>query len=54
VSSNLKTKIGPIRILTTDDHPPFRYGKATLVDAEPDMELVATALTGREAIQQFL
>ena len=54
MSSDPEPKIGPIRILTTDDHPPLGYGIATLVDAEPDMELVATALTGREAIEQFL
>ena len=44
---------GPIRILTADDHPVLRYGIATLVGAEPDMELVAQASTGQEAIEQF-
>jgi DNA-binding NarL/FixJ family response regulator len=43
----------PIRILTADDHPLLRYGIATLVGAEPDMELVAQASTGPEAIEQF-
>jgi DNA-binding NarL/FixJ family response regulator len=43
----------PIRILTADDHPLLRYGIATLVGAEPDMELVAQASTGQEAIEQF-
>ena len=43
----------PIRILTADDHPLLRYGLATLVGAEPDMELVAQASTGPEAIEQF-
>jgi len=43
----------PIRILTADDHPVLRYGIATLVGAEPDMELVAQASTGPEAIEQF-
>jgi two-component system, NarL family, response regulator len=42
-----------IRILTADDHPLLRHGVASLVDAEPDMELVAQASTGREAIEQF-
>ena len=43
----------PIRILTADDHPLLLYGIATLVSAEPDMELVAQASTGQEAIEQF-
>ena len=43
----------PIRILSADDHPLLRYGIATLVGAEPDMELVAQASTGQEAIEQF-
>ena len=43
----------PIRILTADDHPLLLYGIATLVGAEPDMELVAQASTGQEAIEQF-
>jgi len=42
-----------IRILTADDHPVFRHRVASLIDAEPDMELVAQASTGREAIEQF-
>jgi len=43
----------PIRILIADDHPVLRYGIARLVGAEPDMELVAQASTGQEAIEQF-
>lgn len=42
-----------IRILTADDHALLRQGIAALVDLEPDMELVAQASTGREAIEQF-
>jgi len=43
----------PIRILTAADHRLLRYGISALVDAEPDMELVTQASTGREAIEQF-
>jgi DNA-binding NarL/FixJ family response regulator len=53
VSSDANPKTGPIRILTADDHPLLLYGIATLVGAEPDMELVAQASTGQEAIEQF-
>jgi DNA-binding NarL/FixJ family response regulator len=49
----VSTESKPIRILTADDHPLLRYGIATLVGAEPDMELVAQASTGPEAIEQF-
>ena len=53
MSSDANPRIGPIRILTADDHPLLRYGLATLVGAEPDMELVAQASSGPEAIEQF-
>jgi DNA-binding NarL/FixJ family response regulator len=43
----------PIRILTVDDHALLREGIAALVNAEPDMKLVAEASTGKEAIEQF-
>jgi DNA-binding NarL/FixJ family response regulator len=49
VTSDIK----PIRILTADDHALLRQGIASLVNAESDMELVAQASTGREAIDQF-
>src|SRR5215467_15463223 len=44
---------GSIRILTVDDHPVFRSGIATFLATQPDMNLVAEACNGREAIQQF-
>ena len=43
----------PVRILTADDHALVRHGVASLVNADSDMELVAHASTGREAIEQF-
>src|SRR5215467_5840902 len=42
-----------IRILTVDDHALLREGIAALVNAEPDMKLVAEATTGEEAIERF-
>jgi len=49
----MKTETKTIRILTADDHALLREGVAALVSIEPDMELVAQASTGREAIEQF-
>ena len=41
----------PIRVLAADDHPMVRAGLAAVIDAEPDMELVGEAATGREALE---
>ena len=42
-----------IRILAVDDHAIVRDGIARLVATQTDMELVAEASDGREAIEQF-
>ena len=43
----------PIRVLTVDDHALLRNGIRRLIGAEADMQLVAEASTGREAVEQF-
>jgi len=44
---------GMIRILAVDDHPLLRKGIAAVVNAEPDLKLVAEASNGEEAIEKF-
>jgi DNA-binding NarL/FixJ family response regulator len=43
----------PNRILAVDDHPIFRQGIAGLLADQPDMQLIAEACDGLEAIHQF-
>lgn len=44
---------GVIRVLTADDHAVVRDGISRLVATQPDMEVVAEASDGREAVEQF-
>jgi DNA-binding NarL/FixJ family response regulator len=41
----------PARILLADDHALFRHGLATLLDDQPDLEVVGQATDGLEAVQ---
>ena len=42
-----------IRLMTVDDHPIYRGGLASLIAAYRDLELVAEAANGREALERF-
>lgn len=42
-----------IRVLTVDDHALLRKGIRALIGAESDMQLVAEASSGRDALQEF-
>ena len=42
-----------ISVLAVDDHPLLREGIAAVLDGEKDIELVAQAATGEEAIELF-
>jgi DNA-binding NarL/FixJ family response regulator len=43
----------PIRLLTVDDHPIYRGGLAALIAAYPDLNLIAEAANGREAVELY-
>jgi DNA-binding NarL/FixJ family response regulator len=41
-----------IRVLIADDHAVYRWGLRTLLDSEPDMEVVGEAGTGKEVVER--
>ena len=47
------TETPKIRVLVADDHQVVRVGLRSIIDAEPDMEVVAEASDGRGAIAAF-
>jgi two-component system, NarL family, response regulator len=47
------TASAKIRVLIADDHCVVRKGLIAMISEEPDMEVVAEAETGREAVERF-
>jgi DNA-binding NarL/FixJ family response regulator len=45
--------MNPIRVLVADDHFVVRMGLRAVIDLEPDMDVVAEAGTGQQAVQLF-
>lgn len=42
-----------IRVMVVDDHPVVRFGLTAIIDAQPDMAVIANAATGLEAIELY-
>jgi DNA-binding NarL/FixJ family response regulator len=42
-----------IRVLIADDHAIFRQGLATIINRDPDMQVIAQAENGKQAIALF-
>jgi two-component system NarL family response regulator len=42
-----------VTVLIADDHPVVREGLVTLINATPDMRVIAVAANGREAVEQY-
>jgi DNA-binding NarL/FixJ family response regulator len=47
------TEVRTIRILIVDDHPLMRVGVAAIIDGRPNMQTIAQACTGEEAVALF-
>ena len=43
----------PIQVLIADDHAIFRQGLATIIDRDPEMQVIAQAENGEQAIALF-
>ena len=52
-ADRLESQPATIHVLSVDDHPLMREGIAAIINGEPDMQMVAQASNGRDAIQQF-
>ena len=45
--------LGPIRVMFVDDHPILRAGLAAIIGSQPDVEVVAEASEGQQAVKLF-
>jgi len=53
LNQSVSANANSIRILSVDDHAVFRQGIAILLATQPDMNLIAEASNGQEAIDLF-
>ncbi len=47
------TSSSPIRVLAADDHPLIRAGLVAFLATEPDLQVVAEAANGEEALEKY-
>jgi len=50
---HLSVSVPKLRVILADDHPVVRDGLAAIINQQPDMQVVAEAADGEEAIELF-
>jgi two-component system NarL family response regulator len=53
VHQSAMEKLNAIRLLIVDDHLVVRMGLRSMIDTQPDMEVIAEAANGNEAVQLY-
>lgn len=53
VEAALATRAKTVRVMVVDDHPMLREGIAAVVERQADMEIVAEAQGGAEAVERY-